>query len=113
MYVRAFPEPLASGQLKISEGGGTRPRWGPDGRTVYYLALDGGAIHAVRVNPGPPFRVVSRERVLAAPVLGPVWPVDRRTGRMVVAQDVVSSTVRMVVVVNWLDQLRRRSAVEH
>jgi hypothetical protein len=35
VYVRPFPGPGPARQISIE--GGTRPRWGPDGRRVYYM----------------------------------------------------------------------------
>ena len=38
VYVQAFPEPR--GKFQISAGGGRFPRWGPDGRELFYVSLD-------------------------------------------------------------------------
>ena len=48
VYVRSFPEP--TGQLQVSEGGGTDPVWAPDGSSVYYL--DGGAVWRAELGDG-------------------------------------------------------------
>jgi hypothetical protein len=37
--VRPFP-PSSGGQWQISTGGGTQPRWRPDGKELYYIAPD-------------------------------------------------------------------------
>jgi serine/threonine-protein kinase len=120
VFIRGFP--VAGGQWKISEGGGRQPRWGPDGRTLYYQAgVQVGTagitptyerIVAARVADGPPFTVLSRKVVLSLHGLTGPWDVDRRTGRAVAAQAVRSedAKVSVVVVVNWLDELRARVA---
>ena len=62
--------------------------WSGDGRTIFYLGTDLATIHAVHVNPGPPFTVGSSEVVATIPQLGEAWDVDRRSGRMVLTQAV-------------------------
>jgi Tol biopolymer transport system component len=39
VYVQAFP--TARGKWQVSTGGGTYPRWRPDGKEIFYLAPDG------------------------------------------------------------------------
>ena len=39
VYVQSFPEPGAREQ--ISTGGGSQPRWRPDGKELFYVGLDG------------------------------------------------------------------------
>ena len=39
--------------------------------------------------------------------LGSAWDVDRRSGRIVVTQSVVTAGARIVVMQHWLDQFRR------
>jgi Tol biopolymer transport system component len=39
VYVRPFPE--AGGKLQVSTGGGSQPRWRPDGKELFYVAPDG------------------------------------------------------------------------
>jgi hypothetical protein len=52
---------------------------------------------------------LSREDVLTIPGLGSAWDVDRRAGRIVVSQTVGSASARIIVIVNWLERLRRGS----
>ena len=58
IYVRPFPGP--GGQWQISTAGGVQPRWGRDGRELYYIAPDGklmAVLTAVKDNaiePGTP-----------------------------------------------------------
>ena len=40
VYIRSFPEPGA--QTLVSQGGGERPFWSPDGNSVYYWTTAGG-----------------------------------------------------------------------
>jgi hypothetical protein len=50
IYVRPFPGP--GGQWQISDAGGMQPRWRPDGKELYYLALDGRLMAASIVASG-------------------------------------------------------------
>jgi dipeptidyl aminopeptidase/acylaminoacyl peptidase len=58
IYVRPFPGP--GGQWQISTGGGTSPRWRPDGKELYYLAPDSKliavpvAVQGAALAPGTP-----------------------------------------------------------
>jgi serine/threonine-protein kinase len=60
VYVRAFPEPGL--ERKISSGGGDYARWGPDGRTIYYLV--GDSIHAADLELEPTLQVVRTRPVI-------------------------------------------------
>ena len=106
VFVRRFPAAEAGGQWKVSLEGGQYPRWSPDGGTVLYGGVDGRTIHSAAVRLEPTFAVTSRAVVMTVPGLG-AWDVDRTSGRIVAAQAVGSASVWMVVVVNWLDELRR------
>jgi serine/threonine-protein kinase len=109
IYVRPFPAG-SGGQWRISTKGGQHARWSGDGRTIFYLGTDLETIHAVHVNPGPPFTVASSEIVATIPRLGEAWDVDRRSGRMVLTQAVGTAGARIIVLMNWLDEFRRTAA---
>ena len=51
VYVEDYPTP--GNRRPVSHGGGTQPRWHPDGRVLYYLSPD-HYLTAVRVNGVPP-----------------------------------------------------------
>jgi Tol biopolymer transport system component len=61
IYVRPFPE--SGGKFQISTGGGSQPRWRPDGKEVFYVSAD-SKLTAVPVGPD------ARERTMnvGAPV---------------------------------------------
>jgi len=109
IYVRPFPSG-AGAQWRISTKGGQHARWSGDGRTLFYLGTDLETIHAVHVNPGPPFTVGSSEVIATIPGLGEAWDVDRTSGRMILTQAVATQSARIIVVMNWLDEFRRTSA---
>ena len=57
-------QPLSTegGRIQVSTGGGTAPRWSPDGRTLFYV--EGTSIVAATLAPGPSFRVTARRTVV-------------------------------------------------
>jgi serine/threonine-protein kinase len=54
VYVRPFPA-TSGGRWQVSNGGGTQPRWSPDGRELYYF--DGVRLVAAQVRAAPAFEV--------------------------------------------------------
>jgi eukaryotic-like serine/threonine-protein kinase len=56
VYVQPFT--TDGPRVRVSNAGGSAPRWSPDGRTLYY-ALDGAVIAATRA-PGAAFSIASR-----------------------------------------------------
>ena len=112
IYLRSFPVAGAGGQRRISRNGGQLARWSGDGRTVFFLGADLETIHAVHLNPGSPLTVGADQVVAGIPRMGEAWDVDRRSGRMVLTQTVTTDTTRMriVVLVNWLDEFRRTTS---
>ncbi|HSG81844.1 MAG TPA: hypothetical protein VLC48_06330, partial [Gemmatimonadota bacterium] len=61
VVVRSFPDPSRS-RFQVSAGGGTEPRWAPDGRTLIYRTYDGRLAFATVATEGA-FRVVSEARI--------------------------------------------------
>jgi dipeptidyl aminopeptidase/acylaminoacyl peptidase len=56
VVVRSFPDPSRS-RTQVSSGGGTEPRWSPDGRTLIYRK-SGGTFASVTIATDGAFRVV-------------------------------------------------------
>jgi hypothetical protein len=74
--------------------------------------MDGKTIRGVHVTPGPKFEVGATDVVMTLPGLGNGWDVDRRTGRIVVAQSEASAPAQIVVMQHWLEEFRRRQAAK-
>src|ERR1019366_7985048 len=56
IYVRPFPEASSGvGKIKISEGGGSYPRWRRDGKELFYISSD-QKLMAVEVSTMPTFK---------------------------------------------------------
>jgi Tol biopolymer transport system component len=107
VYARSFPD--ASAHIQISSGGALSAFWSLDGKTVYYLA--GRALMAARLETTPTLRVVGRDTVVARSGL-----LDSDLyGNTNIARDgrflgVTSNRddFQLVVVPNWLPELRQR-----
>jgi hypothetical protein len=56
VYVRPFPD--AGGKWQVSTGGGSQPRWRPDGKELFYIAPD-AKLMAVPVSVAPQGRAVT------------------------------------------------------
>lgn len=110
IHVRPFPDAASGGDWKISSGGGVRPRWSADGRTIVYQTPDETGLRATKVSPGTPFVVGATESLLQGKALGVAWDLDRASGRIVVTETVVDAGVRIVVMQHWLDGFKRTLA---
>jgi len=66
IYVQHFPDP--KGKWKISEGGGSQPRWRGDGKEIYYLSAD-SKMMAVEVSSTPEFvKIGARKALFPVPI---------------------------------------------
>jgi eukaryotic-like serine/threonine-protein kinase len=120
VYVRPFPGP--GGRVPVSSGGGRLPTWAPDGRTVFYQpsTTNGRLVAAsvARSNAGTPTLAVT-ERIDVFP-RGPTpvarggvrtYDVRRDTNGFVLLQPPsAESGDEIVVVLNWREELRARTA---
>ena len=112
VYVRAFPEP--AGQILVSVRGGGEPSWAPSGQELFYRTPNG--MMAAAVQTAPVFRVTDRELLfeeiyVAVGGLSQVsqYDVDPSSGRfLMIKTEQAAREAEMVVVVNWVEELRRR-----
>jgi len=118
IYVRPFPE-VSKGKWQISDGGAEFARWSPDGRELFYNTRD--AIMAVSVETEPTFKL-GKTRVLfrGAFVTGygttPSWDISRDGKRLLIIKPTAStgaaptaaSPRKIVVVLNWIEELKQR-----
>ena len=89
-------------RIAISSGGGTRPRWSADGRSIYFVA--GGQV--IRAAVDLDARAVrTRETVFARPS-AQILAISN-TGRALLT-DTLASGGRALVVLQWLRELRQR-----
>ncbi|MEO8030314.1 MAG: protein kinase [Gemmatimonadota bacterium] len=109
VYVR--PLAGAGGRLAVSNGGGGEPLWSPDGKRVYYRI--GGRLLAAGITTSPALAVNSRDTLFEGPYLTDLYHPNYDVapdGRSFIMVRPVEATRQLVVVVNWLEELRRRTA---
>jgi serine/threonine protein kinase len=117
VYVRSFP--ASGGQLQVSNGGGTQPRWRRDGRELFYLSAD-EKLMAVEINGGGDTFEAGIPKPLFKPHAstvfrtGPHYDVTADGQRFLVNMRVirveensVSKPEPVIVVTNWIAQLRQ------
>ena len=104
MYVTAFPKDFGNGsagggrRVLVSKGGGTSPRWRPDGRELFYLASD-GRLMAIDVPAGEDLRPATPTPLFQTPPNAIIGGVAADGKRFVVVQSGVSP---FTVVMNWM-----------
>jgi serine/threonine-protein kinase len=113
VYVRPFPN-VDAGRWQVSAGGGTRPKWGRDGKELFYLVAP-DTIMTVPVDiAGATFSaanpVAAAKGAFLAPQDGRNYDVTADGRRFVVIKDAVQAATippQLVLVMNWTDELKR------
>ncbi|MGH7503444.1 MAG: protein kinase domain-containing protein [Longimicrobiales bacterium] len=106
IYVRPFP--AGGGRITISNGGGSEPLWSRDGRLFY---RKGQELIAIGYSTNPGFAITSRRVLFSANFdLHPYHPNYDVTadGRRFVMIKPGNQESQVVVIVNWIEELRRR-----
>jgi len=114
IYVRSFPG--GGGRIQISTNGGTRPVWSRDGQTLYFrdvprassFSSAGGRMLAVTLARDPALRVVSTQQFFDGPY-DREFDVSPDGSRFLMIES-RSSGVSLIVIPNWLTELRRLTA---
>jgi serine/threonine-protein kinase len=101
VYIRSFPD--AAGRTQVSPDGGTWPVWSRDGKQIYY-SRDGSIMSATLAR-DPALRVMSRTLVLKGP-FEPNFDVSPDGSRFLVLESEAATTT-LVVIPNWMTELRR------
>ena len=111
IYVRPFPN-VDAGQEQISTSGGTRPVWSRDGRELFYLD-SGNFLTAASIQATPAFRAGQPVKILDKPYF--VGPASRpfdvsKDGRFLMVKDQADNvtTPSLIVVLNWLEELKSK-----
>jgi eukaryotic-like serine/threonine-protein kinase len=113
VYVRPFPR-IDRGRWQVSTGGGMWPLWARRGRELFYL-VEPGRMMAVPIQPGPTFvagnpQVVFERRYFTAG--GRSYDVSPDGQRFLMIKDAsatsdTSTPPQLIVVQNWLEELKR------
>ncbi|MGA9838466.1 MAG: protein kinase [Gemmatimonadaceae bacterium] len=111
IYVRSFPD-AAGTPYQVSTTGGTNPMWNPTGKELFYIDAASNMV-SVPVIPGAAFQV-GQPRVLFAAggyflnAFSQQWAVAPDGQRFLMIQGTTGDAVHVVVVFNFLDELKRR-----
>jgi eukaryotic-like serine/threonine-protein kinase len=108
VYVR----PLAGSgaRIRVSLGGGAEPLWSPDGKRLFYRA--GFALMAATIARAPTLGVTGRDTLFEGRYPTDPWHPNYDVtpdGRHFVMLQPVEENRDLILVVNWIEELRRRS----
>lgn len=109
VYLRGFPS--HDGMTAVSSGGGREPVWSADGSELYYRAQEW--VMAVAVSTSPTLTLGTPRRLFEAPFDEAGAPYANYDitrdgdGFIMIRSDEEVSASTLVVVLNWVDELRR------
>ncbi|HVT37410.1 MAG TPA: hypothetical protein VHE78_00035, partial [Gemmatimonadaceae bacterium] len=109
VYVRPFPG--SGGRTLISAGGGMEPLWAPDGRRIFYRT--GRQFVAASISASPAFAVTGHKILFEGNYQGhqyhPNYDVTH-DGKSFIMLRPAGDERQLVVVLNWLADLRERTS---
>ena len=112
VYVRPFPD-VDGGLWLVSNDGGTRPLWAPNGRELFYTSA-GGSLMSVPVETEPTFSPGRAEALFGGHFAPPGAPTGRTydissDGKrfLIVRGEDDGEDAQLVVVQNWFRELER------
>jgi serine/threonine-protein kinase len=115
VYVQPYPGP--GGKRQVSLDGGTEAMWHPNGRELFYRL--GRRFIAVPIATEPTFSIGKPQTLFEAdyaasefPLTSPGYDLSVDGQRFLVAKDVEPPPTQINVIVNWVDEVRRRLAAE-
>ena len=113
VYVSAFPGPAS--KIPVSAGGGSEPRWAPDGRHIYYrLPAVGSKLMAATVATSPGFAVTARGALFDDRFKKATRSISQYDvspdGKAFVMMMQGDSASKLVGIVNFLSRLRETAA---
>jgi dipeptidyl aminopeptidase/acylaminoacyl peptidase len=109
VYLRALSGRAA--RVRVSTGGGGEPLWSPDGRRIYYRA--GLDLMAASVAASHTLAVTGRDTLFESRFATSLWHPNYDVapdGKSFIMLRPVEENRQLVMVVNWIQELRRRTA---
>ena len=117
VFVRPWPD-IDGGRWQISNNGGASPVWASDGAVLYYVEPASNILMSVSIGPGKSFSAGRPTRVTdfsgfdwQNPAGGPNFAVAKGGDRFLVIRS--SPNSRLIVVLNWLDEVKRLVPTSH
>ena len=112
VYVRPFPD-VAGGQWQVSRTGGEEPRWGPQGRELFYRATTGALMRVSIEGESSELMAGAPEELFAGTYLfglgRPTWDISPDGRRFLLADvgSLIPEGKSIAVVDNWFEELER------
>ena len=120
IYVRSFPQ--ATGEVRVSSGGGIEPVWAPDGMAIYFRDPSGSRVMRALVTPGAELRVATPQMLFegrwssrSRSFISSNWDLHPDGDTFVMVTDPraevpgsASSGIFLRLVVNWFEELKER-----
>ncbi len=127
IYVRSFPDVNKGGKWQVSSEGGGSPLWSPDGRELFYRS--GDATMAVEVETDPTFKRGNPKTLFKGMYYSSTsknitltpWDISPDGKRFLMikpaaaagaAPTAASPQPKIIVVVNWFEELKQRVPVK-
>jgi len=113
IYVRQIADGFSGGSasvggsVRVSQGGGTSPRWRGDGRELYYLAPNGKVIAVDVTTPDREFRGGTPTPLFQTPIGTAVGDVTADGKRFLLVTPTGPNASVFTVVLNWTSTLRK------
>jgi hypothetical protein len=117
VYVRPFPDTAGGGKWQVSSGGGTLPLWSRDGKSLFVETADNRIMAAsytangVSFSPGKP-RLWSDKQLIvpSATENYDLAPDGARIEALVATSEVNQKSIHVTFLLNFFDELRRRTS---
>ena len=116
VYVRRFPD--EGPKSAVSTLGGREPMWSRNGRTLFFRSPDGTEMWSVAVELEPTFRAAKPEQVFARHFYTDwnrqqTYDVSPDGQRFLMVEEIEGSAQsQAVIVLNWMEELKRLVPVE-
>ena len=110
IYITSFP--VSGGKWQVSQGGGTNPRWKPDGSGLYFRTPDGKLMAVSVVSKGPAVEVGTPQqeaKIQLGEQASNLWVYDAlpKGGGFIVLRPERTESVPLVFVTHWPQGIRR------